>query len=282
MRKHAATEIDFNEYFTGQKLIGDDYSVEQVKEWYSDEAEGYADLGAKDKEAYSYAYHVLNEFHGYRHFQTPDSAKILGFGSAYGDELRPLLTNTSRVTIIEPSEHFRAAELEGVSVDYVKPSTSGTLPFKDDMFDVVTCLGVLHHIPNVSYVVKEIGRVLRPGGHAIFREPVVNMGDWRKPRKGLTRRERGIPIPLLEIAFEGAALCVEHRAPCVFPLTQRVASAMGVRQAYNSWVLTRIDSFLCRATSWNWSYHRPSILKKLCPTSYYWVCRADKPSQSSS
>ncbi len=38
-----------NEYLAGEKLYGDDFSFEQIKNWYDQEAEGYADLGSKNR-----------------------------------------------------------------------------------------------------------------------------------------------------------------------------------------------------------------------------------------
>ncbi len=42
-----------------------------------------------------------------------------------------------------------------------------TLPFRDRSFDAVVSFGVLHHTPDTAHAVREIGRVLRPGGRAI-------------------------------------------------------------------------------------------------------------------
>lgn len=41
----------------------------------------------------------------------------------------------------------------------------------DNTFDRVMCLDALHHVPNVPEVLKELARVLRPGGVAGFSEP---------------------------------------------------------------------------------------------------------------
>lgn len=41
-----------------------------------------------------------------------------------------------------------------------------TLPFADESFDVAYSNGVLHHTPDTAGAVREIHRVLRPGGHA--------------------------------------------------------------------------------------------------------------------
>jgi SAM-dependent methyltransferase len=41
------------------------------------------------------------------------------------------------------------------------------LPFNDEFFDAVICLGVLHHTSDTGKGVREIFRVLKPGGFAI-------------------------------------------------------------------------------------------------------------------
>ncbi len=45
------------------------------------------------------------------------------------------------------------------------------LPFKDDSFDVILCNHVLEHIPNDTRAMKELYRVLKPGGWGIFQIP---------------------------------------------------------------------------------------------------------------
>ncbi len=45
------------------------------------------------------------------------------------------------------------------------------LPFKDDQFDFIICNHVLEHIPNDTQAMKEIYRVLKPGGTAILQVP---------------------------------------------------------------------------------------------------------------
>lgn len=42
------------------------------------------------------------------------------------------------------------------------------LPFEDGEFDVVYSFGVLHHTPNTPKAVKEVHRVLKPGGRALI------------------------------------------------------------------------------------------------------------------
>ena len=54
-------------FFEGRALYGDDLSGAGLEQWFAEEAEGYADLGAKDAAGYTYGYHALNRHHGFRH-----------------------------------------------------------------------------------------------------------------------------------------------------------------------------------------------------------------------
>lgn len=42
------------------------------------------------------------------------------------------------------------------------------LPFEDETFDAVFSFGVLHHTPNFEKAIKEIYRILKPGGEAVI------------------------------------------------------------------------------------------------------------------
>jgi hypothetical protein len=49
-------------------------------------------------------------------------------------------------------------------------------------------------------------------------QPVVSLDNWNGSRKvGLTKRERGIPLPLLRSMLTDEALAVEYESPCDFP-----------------------------------------------------------------
>jgi len=45
------------------------------------------------------------------------------------------------------------------------------MPYPDDAFDVVTCLGSLEHFTDISNGIKEISRVLKSGGNALIMVP---------------------------------------------------------------------------------------------------------------
>jgi SAM-dependent methyltransferase len=157
-------------------------------------------------------------------------------------------------------------------VRYIEPQPHGTLPFPDETFGLVTCLGVLHHIPNVRTVVRELGRVLRRGGYALIREPVFSMGDWRRPRKDLTKRERGIPRQILCQVVAAAGLEILRETPCEFRPLNRLGALTG-RSVYSSRLLTVLDAGLSRAFAWNRSYHAVNRLQKWQPSAIYLVGR---------
>ncbi|MBS0171641.1 MAG: methyltransferase domain-containing protein [Nitrospira sp.] len=257
------------DYLSGRKLYGDDFTLEQIDTWFKDEKEGYAELGAKNRETYRYPYHALNSLHGFRYLTKSHFSHALGLGAAYGDEFEPLASKIEKISIVEPSNAFASNAVCGIPATYVPPDPSGVLPFAARTFDLVTCLGVLHHIPNVTFIVSEISRCMRKGGYALIHEPVVSMGDWTRMRPGLTKHERGIPLRLFREILKQNKLRIENEALCVFPGVQRVG-AVGA-SVYNNRAWTAIDGMLCRLFGSNLSYHTESIWKKLRPTSAYFV-----------
>ena len=146
----------------------------------------------------------------------------MGFGSAYGDELKPISKYAKKIIILEPSDSFLNTNLTEENVEYVKPSIDGLMSFEDNSFDIITCFSVLHHIPNVSTVLKEMFRCLKPRGYLLIREPTVSMGDWRKVRTGLTKRERGIPLKVFDQMIKASGFVIISCNRCDFSLTSRL------------------------------------------------------------
>lgn len=262
---------DISPYFQGQRLIGDDYGEAEIREWFADEEEGYANLGAGNRKTYEYCYHALNWHHCFSRLPENRKFHALGIGSAYGDEFKPIINKIDRIVILDPSEKFITSDIDGTPVTYRKPDPMGKIDFPDATFDLITCFGVLHHIPNVSFVISEMSRVLSPDGIILLREPAVSMGDWRKPRQGLTKRERGIPERLMEAAIKNAGLTDIYRSSCDFPLLTRAAHSVGIKHPFNSSMYTYMDDLLSKAFSWNTRYHRTNAFEKLAPASVAWV-----------
>jgi SAM-dependent methyltransferase len=53
---------------------------------------------------------------------------------------------------------------------------NASLPFDEDSFDALLCMDSMNHFPDRLAVFREWRRVLRPGGRALFTDPVVVTG----------------------------------------------------------------------------------------------------------
>ena len=53
------------------------------------------------------------------------------------------------------------------------------LPLQDACFDTVFMLGGIHHVNNRQALFREVARILKPGGHFCWREPVSDFFLWR-------------------------------------------------------------------------------------------------------
>ncbi len=260
---------DMEEYFSGRRLYGDDFSSQEIEAWYRDEQNAYFDLHTQMRESGYYDYHALNWMHGYSQLPRGNLGRVLSFGGANGEELRPIARRAESIVIVEPAT-YPVSHLDGTAVRYRRPVPSGHLPAEDEEFDVLTCFGALHHVPNVTSVIQEFGRVTRKGGIALVREPAITMGDWRRPRQGLTRRERGIPPAILEDAFGKAGFEIRRRRRCVHPLTPRIGRLLRVSW-FNSPLITAVDHLLSRMTPWPIVYHPTRVWQKLQPSTVSYV-----------
>lgn len=264
-------------YFSGDKLYGDDFTLEQIKAWYDDEKEGYANLVSEYQWAEShggYGYHHLNTLHGFKYL--PKEAyfeRAMGLGSAYGDEFLPVISRIKSIAIIEPSDQLVSDQLNGVPLEYKKPSVEGKIDFPDNHFQLATCFGTLHHIPNVSFVLNELHRCLAPGGYLLIREPIISMGDWRTPRQGLTKHERGIPVKFLRNRIRELDFRVVKESFC-FAMTSFLERKLGPllkRPVHEFRSYIYIDKILAACTYFNYRYHAKTPLQRIAPSSVFYV-----------
>lgn len=58
------------------------------------------------------------------------------------------------------------------------------LPYPDNHFDLVVGHAVLHHVPDVEQALREVVRVLRPGGRFVIAGEPTTVGDWYARRLG--------------------------------------------------------------------------------------------------
>jgi ubiquinone/menaquinone biosynthesis C-methylase UbiE len=57
----------------------------------------------------------------------------------------------------------------------VQSDVDQSVPFKDNTFSAITCLDVLEHLDNDLKLLKEMGRVCKPGGHVILTVPAFEI-----------------------------------------------------------------------------------------------------------
>lgn len=263
----------------GEALYGDDFCPEEIAEWFEDETLGYSLLEHLDAKSDIYLYHALDDAYAWTMLPF-GMLDVMGLGSAWGSEFTSISKKINSLKIVEPATKFWRSKIGGISTSYFKPLPSGELPFEDASFDVVVAFGVLHHIPNVSRVLSEINRVLRPGGKIFIREPVTSMGDWRLPRRGLTKRERGLPRDYIAEACLRIGLHLYRQRIVGFAPLISLMNKVKCSQPWNNRIFVWVDSMLSRLTEWNWTYHRTTILSRFAPTIGCWILIKPQGSKS--
>ena len=117
-----------------------------------------------------YAYHLLGDVTGRR---------IVDFGCGSGANTALLANRGAHVWGVDISEDLirlaqRRMQVSGRpgGAQFIVGSAHD-LPFPDGSIDVVFGIAILHHL-DLQLVSREVHRVLKPGGRAIFQEPVRN------------------------------------------------------------------------------------------------------------
>ena len=113
-------------------------------------------------------------------FDQFDGKRLLEVGCGMGTDLLQFARGGARVTGVDLTPRSietsrKHLQLYGQSGDFAITDAE-TLPFADESFDVVYSNGVLHHTPDTAGAVREIHRVLRPGGLA--RVMLYHRNSW--------------------------------------------------------------------------------------------------------
>lgn len=110
--------------------------------------------------------------------------RVLEIGGGLGTDSAQFALHGATVTDIDLSaghlalakENFRLRKLSGTFMHH----DAERLPFKTNTFNLVYSNGVIHHTPNSTRVIREIFRVLKPGGKAIIMVYAENsLHYWR-------------------------------------------------------------------------------------------------------
>src|SRR6267143_3562365 len=124
-------------------------------------------------------YELVEEHRYQKEWHIPDAAdfagasglKVLELGCGLGTDGAQYARAGADYTGIDLTQaavdlarqRFELFDLKGT----FRTADAENLDFPDDTFDVVYSHGVLHHTPDIARAVREIHRVLRPGGRAI-------------------------------------------------------------------------------------------------------------------
>jgi 2-polyprenyl-3-methyl-5-hydroxy-6-metoxy-1,4-benzoquinol methylase len=104
------------------------------------------------------------------------TGRILDYGAGVGYFTRRLLA-------LERFHSISAADIMGAprdlsgKVEWIEQDLNLSLPGRDGTFDVVVAPEVIEHLENPRFVLRDIFRLLRPGGSAIVTTP--NNESWR-------------------------------------------------------------------------------------------------------
>jgi 2-polyprenyl-3-methyl-5-hydroxy-6-metoxy-1,4-benzoquinol methylase len=260
----------------GEALYGDDFDPTQIAEWFDQERRGYYDIA--NTADYAYAYHALNRFHGFSAL-SGRYGRCLAIGCAKGDEILPIATRVDEIIAIEPAEPWWSDRIGDTPAHYMVPLESGDIPQADASVDLVICFGVLHHVPNVTHVLGEIARVMKPGAMFLLREPSSSMGDWRLPRRGMTKNERGIAWRWMVSSAEHLGLEVVRVAHCEFGPLARLLASLKINP-HSNMPIVMFDALVSRLFKSNNRYWRQGIVQKIAPCSVFYVLRKPDPVRS--
>jgi ubiquinone biosynthesis O-methyltransferase len=97
---------------------------------------------------------------------------VLDLGCGGGFMAVALAERGARVTGVDPSKRAVASALHAANRKCVPLACcvgrGECLPVHDDAFEIVVCVDVLEHVTDIDRVLREVRRVLRPGGLFLF------------------------------------------------------------------------------------------------------------------
>lgn len=180
---------------------------------------------------------------------TPDS-RVLDLGCGRGGMVELFWREVALAAGLDPdarslAEH-RAPGLPVVG------GRGENMPFAAESFDLVVCVWVLEHLRSPETVLREVRRVLRPGGHLVFLTP-----NLRNPLLAFNRLGRALPqlqrrlVPRLYGRVEADTFPVLYRANtegAIRVLAERAGLQVGLLRVIPDPTYLAFNGFMFRAS----------------------------------
>lgn len=103
--------------------------------------------------------------------QAPRGARLLDLGSSDGETLRHMAE-------LRPDLQLQAADISGQPEKYPAGCQFAKvdfeveqLPWGDGSVDAITCMHLVEHLRDIGPLLREVARLLKPGGRAYFETP---------------------------------------------------------------------------------------------------------------
>lgn len=149
----------------------------------------------------------------------PDGSKVLDVGAGLGRVMGPL-TQYERFGIDISIDYLKHARARGLNVAF---SRIEDMPFVDECFDAAIVCDVLEHVLDLNACVRQILRVIKPGGLLVVRVPykedLTGYLDPSMPYEFV--HLRNFDEQSLQLFFEKIMGChveyMEQVAPCFSP-----------------------------------------------------------------
>lgn len=126
----------------------------------------YATQAEARIDTFKAALRLIEKYTGFK------TGRILDVGAAAGFFLKAAKDGGWETYGVEPSRWSVDFGNENYDVN-IKKGTLDNIKFKEEFFDVVTMWDVLEHVPNPKATLKEVYRILKPGGCLIVNYPDI-------------------------------------------------------------------------------------------------------------
>jgi ubiquinone/menaquinone biosynthesis C-methylase UbiE len=156
--------------------------------------------------------------------ELPTPTSVLDVGCGTGRLLRAMAERWPEAALngVDPAEGMVEVAQRLTPGATIQRGLAEALPLPDSSMDLAVSTMSFHHWGDQTAGVREIARVLRPGGHFILADfaPPFALG-WIN----VISHERAQPIPARARIFAAAGLRIERQQRAVFPLVVATVAA---------------------------------------------------------